>query len=145
MGQTNSHAWQPKGLCMRACLPVPRIRAGGDAAREVPDIVQVQVLQVKASSVRECADLLVANARGSRKEPGCLRFDVLRDRALPSRVVTYEAFATPEAAEEHKAQPHTRAWGAFQYGDSKPLISKDILKLRPVDFQSVPPEARAKL
>ena len=102
-----------------------------------PQLVVVVTLDVKEGYLDEAARLLSASARGSRKEPGCVRFDVLRDEANQLRLVTYEAFTTAAAMEDHKAQPHTRAWGAFQYGDSKPILKKHIDKLSPVDFQSV--------
>ena len=103
-------------------------------------------LEVKPECVEECARVLSVSAQGSRREAGCLRFDVLQDESDPCKIVTYEAFATPVAMEEHKEQPYVKAWGAFQYGDSKPILKKHIVKHSPVDFESVyETDLRAKL
>ena len=112
-----------------------------------PQLIVVVTLDVREGYFDEAARVLSTSARGSRKEPGCVRFDVLRDEEHPSRIITYEAFTTPAAMEEHKAQPHTKAWGAFQYGESKPILRKHIAKLSPVDFQAVfrDREIRARL
>ena len=40
------------------------------------------------------------------KEPGCLRFDVLRDPVHPRRVVLYEVYADAEALEAHRTYSH---------------------------------------
>ena len=92
-------------------------------------------LEVKPECVEECARVLSVSAQGSRREAGCLRFDVLQDESDPCKIVTYEAFATPVAMEEHKEQPYVKAWGAFQYGPLKPIKRKRICRLGSVDFE----------
>lgn len=63
------------------------------------------------------------NCRGSRKEAGCLRFDLLREKA--DTFISYEAFESTEAIELHKEMAYTKAWGAFQYGEAR--INSDYL------------------
>lgn len=50
------------------------------------------------------------NAAGSRREPGVVRFDVLRQQDDPTRFVLVEVYRTPEAAVAHKQTPHYLAW-----------------------------------
>eukprot|EP00438_Fugacium_kawagutii_P019368 Skav207908 [mRNA] locus=scaffold190:150429:155847:- [translate_table: standard] len=73
------------------------------------------------------------DAVGSRDrtmEPGCLRFDLLRDRELqpapsgwfrlcsprdnPNRFVFYEAYVNDDAVTHHKTTAHYKAWADFK-------------------------------
>jgi autoinducer 2-degrading protein len=47
-----------------------------------------------------------ANHEASIREPGCLRFDVLRSPEDPTRFLLYEAYADEAAAAAHKDTPH---------------------------------------
>jgi autoinducer 2-degrading protein len=51
-----------------------------------------------------------ANHEGSVREPGNLRFDVLRSVEEPDRFVLYECYADQAAARAHKETPHYAAW-----------------------------------
>lgn len=51
-----------------------------------------------------------SNHAGSIREPGNVRFDVLRDPADPTHFVIYEVFVDEEAAAAHKATAHYLAW-----------------------------------
>ena len=50
------------------------------------------------------------NARNTRKEPGNLRFDVLRCEDDPSRFMLYEAYLTKEDFAKHQQTPHYLRW-----------------------------------
>ncbi len=50
------------------------------------------------------------NHEGSIREPGNLRFDVLRDPADPSRFIFYEAYVDAAAAAAHKETAHYLRW-----------------------------------
>ncbi|HYZ63243.1 MAG TPA: putative quinol monooxygenase [Acetobacteraceae bacterium] len=51
--------------------------------------------------------LVRANAASSlQDEPGCERFDVLLDPAVPGRVVLYEIYRDRAAFDGHLASPH---------------------------------------
>eukprot|EP00746_Dinoflagellata_sp_MGD_P009000 gnl/MRDRNA2_/MRDRNA2_118110_c0_seq1.p1 gnl/MRDRNA2_/MRDRNA2_118110_c0~~gnl/MRDRNA2_/MRDRNA2_118110_c0_seq1.p1 ORF type:complete len:313 (-),score=76.71 gnl/MRDRNA2_/MRDRNA2_118110_c0_seq1:32-970(-) len=93
-------------------------------------------LEVKEDCVDEFIQVMTADAVGSRCEAGCLRFDLLRDKENPSKFITYEVFKDAAAMEAHREQPYVKAWGAFQYGDKKPIIKKTLLKVDAIDFQS---------
>ena len=50
------------------------------------------------------------NHNSSVKEPGNLRFDLLRDAGNPSKFVLYEAYESEEAAAAHKNTAHYLKW-----------------------------------
>lgn len=70
-------------------------------------LVHVRVLP---DQVEAFLDASRANHAGSIREPGNLRFDVLRDPADPTRFLVYEVFADEAAAAAHKTTPHYLAW-----------------------------------
>ena len=59
-----------------------RMAAHGMAA---PRLVIIAEFHVKPECVAECERVLCESARASRAEPGCMRFDVLRDQTDPAR------------------------------------------------------------
>jgi autoinducer 2-degrading protein len=67
-------------------------------------------VHVKPENVTDFIEASLENARGAVKEPGNLRFDVLRMDDDPTRFVLYEAYATAEDAAAHKDTPHYRKW-----------------------------------
>jgi len=72
-------------------------------------IVTVQ-LRVKEDKVEEFLKLTLDNASNARKEPGCLRFDVLRHETEPSRFFFYEVYKTPGDHKAHQQTPHYVRW-----------------------------------
>ena len=58
----------------------------------------------------------IENHKESVKEPGNLRFDILRDAADPAKFVLYEAYESEEASAAHKNTRHYLA-GAIRSPD----------------------------
>jgi len=52
----------------------------------------------------------IANARESRKEPGVLRFDVIREEGALDRFVLVEIYRSAEDPAAHKQTAHYAAW-----------------------------------
>ncbi len=52
----------------------------------------------------------IENHNGTRKEPGNVRFDVLRSDDDPTQFVLYEVFADEAAAKAHKETAHYLKW-----------------------------------
>lgn len=51
------------------------------------------------------------DSRGSREdEPGCLRFDVLRDSQDPDHYFFYEIYRDADALAAHRQAPHYQPW-----------------------------------
>lgn len=67
-------------------------------------------IRVKTEHVQDFIAVTQANHLASIEEPGNLRFDVLQSPDDPSRFLLYEAYASAEAAAEHKNTSHYLAW-----------------------------------
>jgi quinol monooxygenase YgiN len=73
--------------------------------------VLVVSLKVKPGKDREFLAAIEANAAASRRdEPGCRRFDVLRDNADPHHYLLYELYDDEAAFQAHRGMPHFAAW-----------------------------------
>ncbi|GAB4387281.1 putative quinol monooxygenase [Albidovulum sp.] len=72
------------------------------------------------------AALLPEHVRLSRAEPGCLRFEVLRSHADPTRFAVSEAFADRDAFEAHQARAAATIWAKGTKGIPRDyVISED--------------------
>lgn len=80
---------------------------------EKPFAVIVQA-DIQPERMDEFLALIEKNAIETRKEPGCLRFDVLRSQEDPNRFFFYELYKDPSAIDYHKAQPHYNLWADFK-------------------------------
>ena len=65
---------------------------------------------VKESFIEDFIHATRKNHDESVREPGNLRFDILRDAGDPSKFVLYEAYESDYAAAEHKKTPHYLSW-----------------------------------
>jgi (4S)-4-hydroxy-5-phosphonooxypentane-2,3-dione isomerase len=73
--------------------------------------VLVVSLRVKPGKDRQFLAAIEANATASlRDEPGCRRFDVLRDNADPQHYLLYEMYDDKAAFQTHRAMPHFPVW-----------------------------------
>ena len=69
-------------------------------------------LEVKPDRVDDFLQLVSFNAAESRKEPGNLRFDVVRSVDNPTRFGLYEVYRDEAAVRAHQATPHYAKWRA---------------------------------
>lgn len=65
---------------------------------------------VKPEHAEAFEDACRANAEASSREPGNLRFDLLRLTDDPTRFVLYEWYVNEAAAHAHRTTPHYLAW-----------------------------------
>lgn len=65
---------------------------------------------LKPERVDEFKAAILANARGTRKEAGNLRFDVVQGVDDPTRFQLIEVYRTPEDFKTHQQQPHYLSW-----------------------------------
>jgi len=65
---------------------------------------------VKEPFVEEFISVTVENHVNSVKEPGNLRFDILRDAENLAKFVLYEAYESEEDAASHKSTTHYLKW-----------------------------------
>jgi autoinducer 2-degrading protein len=73
-------------------------------------IVTLVHVWVKESFIEDFIAATFENHKQSIKEPGNLRFDILRDTENPTKFVFYEAFETEEAIAMHKKTDHYLKW-----------------------------------
>jgi (4S)-4-hydroxy-5-phosphonooxypentane-2,3-dione isomerase len=69
--------------------------------------VHVWVIPDKVDAFIEAS---IINHRESIREPGNLRFDILRDAEDPLKFTFYEAYISEDAAKAHKETPHYKFW-----------------------------------
>lgn len=69
-------------------------------------LIQMVNIIVKPGQVDEFLDAFRINFEGTRKEPGNLRFDVLRDPENTDRFMVYEVFQSDAALDAHRKTPH---------------------------------------
>lgn len=69
-------------------------------------LIQMVRIEVQPDQIDEFLAAFRVNYEGTRKEPGNLRFDVLRDPEQFNLFFIYEVFSSPAALEEHRNTPH---------------------------------------
>jgi autoinducer 2-degrading protein len=69
---------------------------------------------IEPDRMAEFMELIQINAEGTRKEPGCLRFDVVRSQEAPNQFFFYELYQNAEAMDYHKTQSHFKLWADFK-------------------------------
>ncbi len=74
--------------------------------------VLVVSIDVKPEHVDAFIAATLANARGSRTEPGNLRYDVLRSAEDPNHFTLYEVYQDAAAVAAHRETPHYKQWAA---------------------------------
>jgi autoinducer 2-degrading protein len=65
---------------------------------------------VKPEAIEPFIAATLDNARNTRKEPGNLRFDVLRAEDDPTRFMLYEAYKTKADFAAHQQTEHYARW-----------------------------------
>jgi quinol monooxygenase YgiN len=68
----------------------------------------IAILTAHPGKAADLRSLLIGMAPLCRAEPGNLRWDVWRDRALPERYVLDEVYQDADAVEAHRGMPHYR-------------------------------------
>src|SRR5215472_13001100 len=69
-------------------------------------------LEVKPDRVDDFLNLVSFNAAESRKEPGNLRFDVVRSVENTTLFRLYEVYKNDDSIRAHQATPHHAKWRA---------------------------------
>ena len=70
--------------------------------------------EVDPNRMAEFLQLIETNAVESRKEPECVRFDVLRSQEAPNQFIFYELYKSMAGIEYHKQQKHYEGWADFK-------------------------------
>ena len=87
-------------------------------------------VRVKEDRLDEFLPVIEHDAVESRKEPGCMRFDVLRDDDDKLKFYFYEMYRDSESVEHHKNQPHYLRWSEFKSSggihDASKIVSEVV-------------------
>ena len=75
------------------------------------DLVAIVELEVTEGPREEVAELLYWHAGESRKEDGCLNFDVVLSRDEPKKIFLYEVWIHQAALDAHVETPHRKRVG----------------------------------
>ncbi|HEY2382315.1 MAG TPA: putative quinol monooxygenase [Terriglobia bacterium] len=92
-------------------------------------------LEVKTERVDEFLKLVSFNAAESRKEPGNLRFDVVRSVDSPTLFRLYEVYRDDAGVKAHQATAHYAKWRAEIEGLLvTPRVSERFISVLPEPY-----------
>lgn len=69
-------------------------------------------IDIKPEFVDQFIAVTIENAQGARREPGNLRFDILRSLEDPNHFELYEVYRSKEAAAAHRETAHYKKFAA---------------------------------
>jgi len=72
--------------------------------------VVIADLEIDPERFDRFVELMLVNARGSRKEAGCERFDVVVPKDGSARVALFEVYKDEAAFKQHQASDHYRSF-----------------------------------
>ena len=83
------------------------------AGAEVPKDAVILTAMVKAKAGKEAAvkEALLSLVGPTRKEPGCLCYNLHQSKTDPTQFMFYEQWASKEALAAHGKTPHMKALG----------------------------------
>ena len=108
-------------------------KVGPRMAATQPGVAIIVEADIKEDRVDEFIKVIEADAKGSRDEPGCLRFDVLR--ASDTKFFFYEAYVDADAVDVHKGMPHFALWSDFKASGGCTSVSTKAAPLGDWGFQ----------
>mmetsp|Transcript_7017 Transcript_7017/g.11787 ORF Transcript_7017/g.11787 Transcript_7017/m.11787 type:complete len:120 (+) Transcript_7017:725-1084(+) len=73
----------------------------------------VVTVEIKEDCLDKFMEVMKYDAKQSRLETGCYRFDLLRDADKPNRFVFYEVYKSLDAFQFHKETEHYASWAKF--------------------------------
>jgi quinol monooxygenase YgiN len=92
-------------------------------------------IEPKPDKVDAFIELATYDARNSRQEPGCLRFDVLRQNDHPGRFTFYEVYKDEDAVKAHQQTAHYARWrNEIEALQAVPRVANKFTTLDPVPY-----------
>jgi len=92
-------------------------------------IAQLIRLTVASEHRAKVLELQQANVRGSRQEPGCLRFDM--GEAEDGTILLWEIFADQAALDAHMRSPHYTAWAEWRRTVPTEAVTRERIPMTP--------------
>lgn len=92
-------------------------------------------VHIKPSKIDEFLGVIRYDAIHSEgDEPGCIRFDVLRDNDDPLKFYFYEVYKDEAARQAHQKMPHYAKWAEFkENGFDREMIRHITTNYYPTD------------
>ena len=82
---------------------------GADAPADA--VILTAVVKAKPDQVEAVKEALVALVEPTRKEPGCLCYNLHQAKSDPTQFMFYEQWANQDAFDAHGKTPHMKALG----------------------------------
>jgi len=102
-------------------------QSSGTAPTDSAVLVTVEIAPERVADFLKAMEDDVTKSRDKALDPGCLRFDLLRDRDEPNKFVFYEAYVDDAAAAHHKTTAHYKSWADFKASGG--VLSQRVAKL----------------
>ncbi|MCE5262931.1 MAG: antibiotic biosynthesis monooxygenase [Deltaproteobacteria bacterium] len=92
-------------------------------------------VHVKPSKIDKFLEVIRYDAKHSESdEPGCVRFDVLRDGDDPLKFYFYEVYRDEASRQAHQTMPHYAKWAKFKEdGFDRELVRHSTTNVYPTD------------
>ena len=94
-------------------------------------------VHVKPSMLDEFLEVIKYDAvRSENDEPGCMRFDILRDNDDPLTFYFYEVYKDEKAQLAHRETPHFAKWAKFiETGLNGETVRQSTTNFHPTDAE----------
>src|SRR5512136_816891 len=92
-------------------------------------------VHIKPSALDEFLKVIKNDAvHSERDEPGCMRFDILRDNDDPLKFFFYEVYKDETARLVHRETPHFARWTKFiETGLDREIVRCTTTNIHPTD------------
>eukprot|EP00442_Polarella_glacialis_P050502 CAMPEP_0115071804 /NCGR_PEP_ID=MMETSP0227-20121206/13879_1 /TAXON_ID=89957 /ORGANISM="Polarella glacialis, Strain CCMP 1383" /LENGTH=152 /DNA_ID=CAMNT_0002458483 /DNA_START=50 /DNA_END=505 /DNA_ORIENTATION=- len=122
-------------LCCQSDIFVKLLHWRSRAMEDVRQLALVVNLEIAPEHLDGFAKVMLPHADNSRKEYGCLRFDVLQVADAPNKFTLYEVYKSAEDLEAHQKTDSFKRWKEFQATNPSALVSVNVVKHEVLDFQ----------
>ena len=99
---------------------------------EVPIIINAHI-QAAPGHEKELGSELHALVAPSRKEPGCLAYELHVDPESPGKFMFYEKFASQAALDLHLATPYFEKFQSYLKANGNPIAAQTVTRWRSFD------------
>jgi quinol monooxygenase YgiN len=108
------------GLAAVSALPREAM-AQGVAKTEMPKegVILVAITKAKAGEEEAVKEILLALVEPTRKEAGCLCYNLHQSKSDKTQFMFYEQWASKEALDAHSQSPHLKALGGKLKGHTE--------------------------
>jgi (4S)-4-hydroxy-5-phosphonooxypentane-2,3-dione isomerase len=108
--------WAHHGVVATTTTTTALAAAAASTSNNSKPFAVIVKAKIDPNRLDEFLTLMEINAKKSRQEPGCLRFDVLRSQEddNSNEFFFYELYENVAAVDFHKTQDHYNLWANFK-------------------------------